>query len=247
MTLVTAAATAVGTLAYAQSATAEPAPTELHLRTDVTDGWVVTTIDAGMFAVAADGRSISVVDDAGRSVAELPLAFALGDRKYNIQQAVSSDGRSLRLAPDLASAQPLAQPVASPLENQLATTEGVTKLGMALAVGPLAGAIAGAIVGVVVALASCAVLAVGCLLTGLPIIAVFAGAGGLVGTVVGGGAGAAYAAWNYLNTLNAAPGQSPYAKDDFGTNGAGVPDPVLRVPKLPTGSAGGSSSGSAKG
>jgi hypothetical protein len=166
---------------------------------------------------------------------------------YNIQHAVSSDGRALRLTPDPAGVRPLTQPVASPLENQLATTEGVTKLGMALAVGPLVGAVAGAIVGVVVALASCAVLAVGCLLTGLPIIAVFAGAGGLVGTVVGGGAGAAYTAWNYLNTLHAAPGQSPYAKDDFGTNGAGVPDSILRVPKLPTGSAAGSSSGSGKG
>ncbi|MFJ4658856.1 hypothetical protein ACIP5Y_46935 [Nocardia sp. NPDC088792] len=203
---------------------------------------VVTTIDTGRFTGTPGGTSIVVTDDAGRQVGEIPLAFALAGLRYGIQQSISDDGRTVRLAPDLASA----QPVASPLENSLAANDGLGKFGLAAAVGPLVGAVAGALVGVVVALASCAVLAVGCLVTGLPIIGVFAGGGALAGTVLIGGSVAAWAAGNYLGTLTAPPGQSPYAKDGFGTDQAGVPDSLLRVPRLPSGSSGGSSSGSGK-
>ncbi|MFE3057998.1 hypothetical protein [Nocardia sp. NPDC059239] len=215
---------------------------ETEFRTVVADGLAVTTIDAGSFQADQDGTAITVVDPAGQPAGRIPLAFALDNRRYQLQPHISADGRTLSLLPDIAGA----QPIASPLENQLALDDGQGKLGLAIAIGPMAGAIGGAVIGVVVALASCVVLTIGCLLTGLPIIGVFAGAGGLAGTILGGGAAAAYAAWNYLDTLSKAPGQSQYAKDGEGANAAGVPDSHLRIPKLGTGSSGGSSSGSGK-
>ncbi|MFE3959993.1 hypothetical protein ACFXPS_38185 [Nocardia sp. NPDC059091] len=198
---------------------------------------VITTIDAGTFTPAADGGSIVVSDDAGQIVGRLPLAFALNGIRYDIRHNISAGGRTLDLAPDLASA----QPIASPLENQLAANDSLGEFGAALALGPLAGAAAGAIVGAVLAVATCAVLAVGCLVTGLPIIGVFAGAGGLAGTILAGLVGGGYSGWNYLNTLTAPPGQSSYAKDGAGTDGAGIPDSPLRFPRLPSGSSSGSS------
>ncbi|MBF6326182.1 hypothetical protein [Nocardia cyriacigeorgica] len=227
-------------------ASADPVGTaaESEFRIDTSGHHVRTTIDAGSFAVAADGNSITVSDDSGQPVGQIPLAFQLDNQRYRVQQTISGNGRTLELVPDLANA----EHVASPLEEQLAANDSLSTLGTALMLGPLAGAIGGAVIGAVVAVASCAVIAVGCLLAGLPIVGVFAGGGALAGTVLGGGAAAAYAAWNYLNTVMAAPGDSKYSKEGQGTNGAGVPDSRLRIPKLSTGSGGGgSSSGSGKG
>ncbi|MGF6881319.1 hypothetical protein ABIA39_001199 [Nocardia sp. GAS34] len=215
----------------------------MDFRTVVDNGWVTTSLGAGHFTAAPDGHSILVVDELGRTVGQLPLSIRLADRGYDVRQSISHDGRTLRLAADLSSARPLAQPVASPLENQRAANDSLAQLGLASALGPLAGAVAGAVLGAVVALATCAILTVGCLLTGLPIIGVFAGVGGLAGTILAGGGAAAWGAWNYPQTLAAPPGTSPYAKNGEGTDGAGVPDSVLRVPKLATGSSSGSGSG----
>ncbi|MFE3000761.1 hypothetical protein ACFXG4_37910 [Nocardia sp. NPDC059246] len=249
-TLVLATAVAVSTAAAVAaapaSADAGAADSVVNFHADMQNGWVATSLDAGQFAPVPDGGSIVILDDGGQTVGRIPLAFRLADREYAVQQEISEDGRTLRLAADLGGSAPPAQPVASPLENQLAANDALSKLGLAAAVGPLAGAAAGAVLGAVVALATCAVLTIGCLLTGLPIIGVFAGAGGLAGTILAGGGAAAYGAWNYLNTLAAEPGKSQYHKDGYGTDGAGVPDSVLRVPKLATGSSGGSSSGSGK-
>lgn len=244
-----ASAIALATAVNAPSVIAEPASvtvpaTDVGYRSEVSDGTVRTTIDAGRFVLVPDGRSILVIAEDGQPVAQIPLGIAVGDQQYDVRQRISADSRSLELAPDLASGRPLAQPVASPLENQLAADESLSKMAQAAAIGPLVGAAAGAILGVVVAVASCAVLAIGCLLTGLPIIGVFAGGGALAGTIVAGLAAAGYGAWNYLGTLAAAPGESPYAKEGFGTNGAGAPDGHLRIPSLPSGSSSGSSSAS---
>ncbi|MFE5284761.1 hypothetical protein ACFRAQ_07285 [Nocardia sp. NPDC056611] len=70
---------------------------------------------------AADGGSIIVSDDAGQIVAQLPLAFALNGIRYDIRHDISAGGRTLDLALDLASA----QPIASPQENQLAANESL--------------------------------------------------------------------------------------------------------------------------
>lgn len=232
-----------GSLLSASTAAMQPAladsakPAVVGYRSEVSGGQVITTIDAGIFMPAADGGSIVVSDDDGQVVGQVPLAFALNGIRYDIRHNISAGGRTLHLAPDLASA----QPIASPLENQLAANDSLGEFGMALALGPLAGAAAGAIVGAVLAVATCAVLAVGCLVTGLPIIGVFAGAGGLVGTILAGLAGGGYSGWDYLNTLTAPPGQSSYAKDGAGTDGAGIPDSPLRFPWLPSGSSSGSS------
>ncbi|MEV6138988.1 hypothetical protein AB0L63_23565 [Nocardia sp. NPDC051990] len=238
--MVTASAIALAAAMSAHPASAEQIAPEVHYRTEVSGGTVATTIDAGSFAVVPDGRSILVIADDGRPIGQLPLAIVIANRKYEVRQHISADNRTLELLPDLTSAQPMAQPIASPLENQLAADDALSKMAQAAAVGPLAGAAAGAILGVVVAVASCAVLTVGCLLTGLPIIGVFAGGGGLAGTILAGLAAAGYGAWNYLGTLAAAPGESQYAKEGLGTNGAGAPDAHLRVPQLPSGSSSGS-------
>ncbi|GAB3203536.1 hypothetical protein GCM10027262_00860 [Nocardia tengchongensis] len=249
-TLVLAAAVAVSTAAAVASgqASADPVAAKpgVDFHTDLQNGWVATSLDSGQFAPAPDGGSIVILDDGGQTVGQIPLAFRLADREYPVRQVISDDGRTLRLAADLGGNAPPAQPVASPLENQLAANDALSKLSLASSIGPLAGAAAGAVIGAVVALASCVVLTIGCLLTGLPIIGVFAGAGGLAGTILAGGAAAVTGAQTYLNTLAAEPGNSQYAKDGQGTDGAGVPDAVLRVPKLATGSSGGSSSGSGK-
>lgn len=234
---VTAGSLLTASTAAMQPAFADPANPAVGYRSEVSDKQVVTTIDAGTFTPAADGGSIIVSDDAGQIVTQLPLAFALNGIRYDIRHDIAAGGRTLDLAPDLASA----QPIASPLENQLAANESLGNFGVALALGPLAGAAAGAIVGAVLAVATCAVLAVGCLVTGLPIIGVFAGAGGLAGTVLAGLAGGWSSGLDYLNTLTAPPGQSRYAKDGAGTNAAGIPDSPMRFPRLPSGSASGSS------
>ncbi|MFE3101118.1 hypothetical protein [Nocardia tengchongensis] len=224
--------------AVMQPVSADPAkPAVVGYRSEVSAAQVVTTIDAGTFAPAADGGSIVVSDDAGQVVGQLPLAFALNGIRYDIRHDNSAGGRTLDLAPDLASA----QPIASPLENQLAANDSLGNFGTALALGPLAGAAAGAIVGAVVAVATCAVIAVGCLVTGLPIIGIFAATGGLGGTILAGLVGGWNSGLSYLNTLNAPPGQSSYAKDGQGTDGAGIPDSPLRFPRLPSGSSSGSS------
>ncbi|MGF6888649.1 hypothetical protein ABIA39_007829 [Nocardia sp. GAS34] len=239
-TLVTASAIALSVAVDAQSASADPVAPAVNYRTDMSSGTVTTTIDAGGFVIVPDGRSVLIVDGGGNPIGQLPLAIGLADRKYEVRPHISADHRTLELSPDLTSGRPLAQPIASPLENQLAADDALSKMAQAAAIGPLAGAAAGAILGVVVAVASCVVLTVGCLLAGLPIIGVFAGGGGLAGTILAGLAAAGQGAWNYFGTLATAPGESQYAQQGFGTNGAGAPDAQLRVPTLPSGSSSGS-------
>lgn len=132
-------------------------------------------------------------------------------------------------AAQAAPAPPPALPIASPLENQLAANDSVGYLGDAAALAPLAGALAGAAAGGV----TCLVLTLGC----LPVVAVMAAGGGVLGTVFIGGPVALYSAYNYLSTVAAAPGQSKYAgKGGFGTNEAGVSPPQVHAPSIPTGS-----------
>ncbi|MEV0366775.1 hypothetical protein [Nocardia fusca] len=199
---------------------------------------VVTVLESGAFSLDADGTSVTARDADGQVLASIPLSFELGGQQHRINGRISPTGHALLLAPDV-----VATPVASPLENQRAGNDFAAKLGQAGMAGPFGGAAVGAIIGLVVAVASCAILTIACLVTALPIVGAFAAGGGVVGTILLTGGTVLTAGWNYLQTLQAPPGQSAYAQQ--GLNGAGVPDANFRFPPLAIGT--GSSSGSGSG
>ncbi|WP_280438459.1 hypothetical protein [Nocardia carnea] len=190
---------------------------------------------------------MTVVDAHNQPLTTLPLTYWLNERPFAIKEQIAADGRTLTLTPDLPTTHTAApHPVASPMEEQLALNELSTQLTRNAGLGGLAGAAVGAAIGAVLGLGSCLVVGPACLATAPAVIAAFAGAGGVVGTLVAGGAALSDAGWKYIVTLQAPPGQSPYAGQDgiLDQDGTGVPDANLR---LPSGSAGGMNSGSASG
>lgn len=212
-TIATAALAAAVTVAgtgIAQAHPGAPASPGVSYRAQLVDKTVVTTIENGAFAVAGD--TVAIRDLAGATVASLPLSYELGGQRHPVRHDVSRDGRTLRLTPDTAGVSARsAQAIASPLENQYAQQDFLGTLGVGTTVGSLVGLAIGAAGGVVLGLATCFVLTVGCIVTILPIVATAAAVGGIVGTIVAGGPTLIGAGWKYINTLNAAPGQSPYA------------------------------------
>lgn len=105
------------------------------------------------------------------------------------------------------------KPIASDQENALAQMNFMNQLGIATTVGSIVGTVIGAIVGGVagaaVALASC-IAFFACFIIGLPIFIAFATAGGIGGTVLAGGGALVSAGWDYVQTLQAAPGTTHY-------------------------------------
>ncbi|WP_020110757.1 hypothetical protein [Rhodococcus sp. 114MFTsu3.1] len=202
--------------AYAQPATDAPAPSEegtagenIGFESNLEDRTIVTTIDAGVFKVADDGKTVDVLDSTDKVVVTLPLSFNLGGLNFPYEQNVDNDGKTLRLVPQLdltkASANSRsigATPVASPDENLKAQQTFSSQLGIATAIGGFTGTAIGAVVGCV------ATLAAGCiggLVTG-------AGVGGVIGTIVAGGPTLVVAGIDLINTLNAPPGTTKFAK-----------------------------------
>ncbi|MFE3054181.1 hypothetical protein [Nocardia sp. NPDC059239] len=212
------------------AATANAAPEQsvspVGYHAGLTDGTVVVSLDHGTFAPAA-ADAIGIRDDAGTVLDSLPLAYTIDGQRLSIRQQVSDDGRTLRLTPDAAAVdRPIAAPltpVASPLENQLAMNDMINSVSIGTSVGSLIGTAIGAAIGLgvgfTVAGASCLVLSLGCVIAVLPIVSLVGGVGGLAGLVIGGGPAAAYAVYQYVTALNAAPGQSIYAKDLQGRPG----------------------------
>ncbi|MDJ0395287.1 ammonium transporter [Rhodococcus sp. G-MC3] len=196
--------------AYAAPAPAEPsANEEIGFESNVEDRTIVTTIDAGVFKVADDGKTVDVLDSTDNVVVTLPLSFNLGGLNFPYEQNVDNDGKTLRLVPQLdltkasANSRSLgATPVASPAENMMAQDNFVSQLGLATAIGSLSGTIVGATIGCIVTLpAAC----IGGLVTG-------AGVGGVVGTILAGGPTLVVAGIDLLNTLNAPAGTTQYGK-----------------------------------
>ncbi|MFE2995440.1 hypothetical protein ACFXG4_10570 [Nocardia sp. NPDC059246] len=220
------------------AATANAAPEQsvspVGYHAGLTDGTVVVSLDHGTFTPAA-ADAIGIRDDAGTVLDSLPLAYTIDGQRLSIRQQVSDDGRTLRLTPDAAAVdRPIAAPltpVASPLENQLAMNDMINSVSIGTSVGSLIGTAIGAAIGLgvgfTVAGASCLVLSLGCVIAVLPIMSLVGGIGGLAGLVIGGGPAAAYAVYQYVTALNAAPGQSIYAKDLQGRPG------VPAVPAVP--------------
>lgn len=158
-----------------------------------------------------------IKDPSGSTAAELPLSYRFNGMSFPILQQISPDGRTVTLTPKVDRARqavtPHAQPIASDAENMVAQQNFVSNMGMGTTLGSVVGTAIGAIlglaVGVVAALVSRTALPA-CLATGLPVLTAFAGVGGAVGTVVGGGVELATAGWDYVQTLHDAPFTSHY-------------------------------------
>lgn len=234
-----AALLATGALAATGTATAEPAAPEY--RSAAVGATVITELTHARFALAPDRQSVLVQSESGEgSLLTLPLSFELDGAAHPILHEIADDGRRLLLTPSVA------QPVASPLENQLALNELASNMSKGPLIGTLAGTVIGALVGAAIGLGSCLVVGPGCLATAPAAIAAFAAGGGVLGTLVVGGVALTDGVWKYLTTLQAAPGESPFAGQDgmLDPNGTGVPDANLR---LPSGSASGLKAGSSSG
>ncbi|MBX5332768.1 hypothetical protein J2W54_000439 [Rhodococcus fascians] len=219
--VVTSALVAVATglasgTAYAQPDTSATTP-DTNYSVELEDRTIVTTIDAGVFKVADDGKTVDVLDAADNTLVTLPLSFNLGGLNFPYEQNVDDNGKTLRLVPQLdltkASANSRsigATTVASPEENMAAQENFQSQLALATAIGGFTGTAVGAVIGGITGGAlACATTA--CILA-IPTIATFAGAGAVIGTVVAGGPTLVVAGIDLLNTLNAAPGTSVYAK-----------------------------------
>lgn len=208
----------------------------VHFQLTADSASVTTTLIDGTFALSADNRAVIARDGTGQVVASIPLHLGVSrGSRVRLVSELSGDARTVTLSPVAADAtEQWGQEIATPWENQQAGNESANQLGLVTFFGPMVGALAGAVVGAAVALLTCAVLTIACLVTGLPTIGLFAGAGGVFGTIVLGGATAVWAAWNYVMTVIAPPGESDYAdQGGFEPGGAGVPKPQFRVPKLP--------------
>lgn len=223
---------------------AESAPTAPAYASAVVGDSVVTVLDQALFSATADGRAVEIRTLAGDPVLSLPTEFLLDGAHHSIRFHVMDAGRALVLTPDT-----VVRPVASAMENQLALDDFAS--GMAkVPLGTIAGAVIGALVGAVIGLGSCLVVGPACLATAPAAIGAFAGAGGVLGTLIAGGAALADGLWKYITTVQAAPGQSAYAERGgiLDPDGTGVPDATLRLPKgLGAGSSSGSSGGSGGG
>ncbi|QDQ91033.1 ammonium transporter [Rhodococcus sp. WB9] len=223
--IVTTSALLVGVLATGSGvADAEPVAepgTEIGYESHIEDRTVVTTLDAGAFALASDGKSVAIKDAGGATVVSLPLAYRFDGLQFPFEEEITEDGKTLRLTPsvDKAEATPISpedritpialHDVASIDENTRAQSAFQQQLGIAMTVGSLGGTIVGGILG----------FAVGCVV-GTP-VAVFgclpfgvtgAGIGALLGTIVVGGPTLAIAGIDLINTLNAPPGTTKWVK-----------------------------------
>ncbi|MBY3985560.1 ammonium transporter [Rhodococcus fascians] len=212
--VVTSALVAVATglasgTAYAQPDTSATTP-DTNYSVELEDRTIVTTIDAGVFKVADDGKTVDVLDAADNTLVTLPLSFNLGGLNFPYEQNVDDNGKTLRLVPQLdltkASANSRsigATTVASPEENLKAQQNFSSQLGIATAIGGFTGTAIGALAG-------------GLGFLGGPIgfasVPLGATVGGIVGTVIAGGPTLVVAGIDLLNTLNAAPGTSAWAK-----------------------------------
>lgn len=248
-TLYVASLTVCAVAATTGTSTADtnPAVPDPTFQAAVAGDSVLTVLDRALFTTTADGRAVDITTLAGQSVLTLPSEFLLDGVHHPIRYQIMDSGRALALTPDTG-----LKPVASAMENQLALNEFASNMQKA-PLGAIAGAILGAMVGAVIGLGSCLVVGPACLATAPAAIAAFAGAGGVLGTLIAGGVALTDGLWKYVTTLQAAPGQSAYANQDgvLDPNGTGVPDANLRLPSgMGSGSSsmssGGSSSGSGK-
>lgn len=208
--LVAAAMGLASGTAYADPTPDAPATTEnINYESNLEDRTIVTTIDAGVFKVADDGKTVDVLDSADKVVVTLPLSFNLGGLNFPYEQNVTDNGKTLRLVPQVdltkASANSRsigATQVASTEENLIAQQTFATQLGIATAIGGFTGTVIGAIAGGLGFLGGP---------VGLASVPLGATVGGIIGTIIAGGPTLVVAGIDLINTLQAAPGTSKFA------------------------------------
>ncbi|WP_054813022.1 hypothetical protein [Nocardia arizonensis] len=66
---------------------------------------ITTSVDAGRFVLAADGRSVSLTDAAGGVVATVPLALRAVNQTIALAPRIDAEGRTLTLTPQADAAQ----------------------------------------------------------------------------------------------------------------------------------------------
>ncbi|WP_280217659.1 hypothetical protein [Nocardia neocaledoniensis] len=199
--------------------TAPAAPVGVHYNARIDGNTVVATLDDGA-TFAVDGDVVSVRDSEGRVLQSVPLSYTFDEQQRGIAHEISDAGSTLRLTPDTAGLvvrtgeRPELSPVASPLEDQLAMNDLINSASIGLTIGSLIGTIIGTVLGIgvgfVMAGAACLVISLACVVTVLPIMALVAGVGGIIGLDIG-GATVIPAVLNYIDTVNAPPGTSKYA------------------------------------
>ncbi|KZF08715.1 hypothetical protein A2J03_03940 [Rhodococcus sp. EPR-157] len=209
--LVAAAMGLASGTAYADPTPDAPATTEnINYESNLEDRTIVTTIDAGVFKVADDGKTVDVLDSADKVVVTLPLSFNLGGLNFPYEQNVTDNGKTLRLVPQVdltkASANSRsigATQVASTEENLIAQQTFATQLGIATAIGGLTGTAIGAIAGAIIGAPTLAGI--------VATVPIGATIGGIIGTIVAGGPTLVVAGIDLINTLTAAPGTTKFA------------------------------------
>lgn len=113
---ITVAALATLALTATMVGTAHAAPPGVGYSIDTqTPGAVTTILDAGAFRLGSDGTAVAIVDDAGTTLASIPLAYSVDGAVYPVSAVVGNDGRSLNLVPALPSQ---IHPVYSPAAYQ---------------------------------------------------------------------------------------------------------------------------------
>lgn len=218
--LVAAAMGLASGTAYADPTPAAPeAPAQdISYESNLEDRTIVTTIDAGVFKVADDGKTVDVLDQAENVVVTLPLSFNLGGLSFPYEQNVDNDGKTLRLVPQLdltkasANSRTLgATQVASTEENLVAQQTFGSQLALASAIGGFTGTVVGAGLGCIIGGTPVALAIPVAIATCLGGAVIGAGIGSVVGTIAAGGPTLVVAGIDLINTLTAAPGTSKFA------------------------------------
>ncbi len=99
---------------------------------------VTTTVDAGMFALSSDSNSVTLANNSGQVIAQIPLVYQFAGQSVSVAPAIESAGKTLTLTPTNA-ANARAQDITSQqwFFSELNRSSG----------GALAGAIIGGIIG----------------------------------------------------------------------------------------------------
>ena len=120
-TRITVAALATFALTGTMVGTAHAAPPGVGYSISTgAPGTITTVLDAGAFQLGSDGTAVTVVDDAGATLANIPLAYSVDGTLFPVAAAIGDGGRSLNLVPGLPSA---IHPVYSPAAYQNLVTQ----------------------------------------------------------------------------------------------------------------------------
>ncbi|MCX5042031.1 ammonium transporter [Aldersonia sp. NBC_00410] len=199
-------ASVVGGVGTSQAAPAQ----DIRYHTNLVDKTVVTTLEGGTFKIAADRRTVDIVDTTGAAVLRVPLSFTLDSIAHPVAATVANNGTEIRMTPDMSvlNARPvLVRPVASPQEDQRALSMFSSMFSVGTAIGTFLGTAAGVVVGGVIGcVLGSPFFGLGC----LPAATVGASLGGIIGMVAVGGPVLVYSAIDLVSTLMAKPGTTKY-------------------------------------